>query len=84
MKLYKTFSLNFITNSDNPDNKIQIRNINDFKNKNPRCSDCFLNKGCICQLYTMISTNITTQHVIDIIKYLQSLSSKDKFLIYRV
>lgn len=73
MKLYKTFSLKFITNNDKCDNKIEISNIDEFKNQNPRCQNCFLNKGCYCQLYNMISSNITSQHVIDIIKYLQNL-----------
>ena len=70
MKISKTFTLSFLTQKSAPIEKFEIKKVDDFLNKNPRCSDCFLNKGCICQMYTMIQNNIKNQYVIDILKEL--------------
>ena len=70
MPLLKTFSLDFITNKSNPDNVFEIKNTSDFRNRNPKCSDCFLNKGCNCYMYTMIQQNTKLSHVSKIIEFL--------------
>lgn len=70
MRLLKTFSLGFITNKSQPENTLEIRNTADFLNKNPRCSDCFLNKGCNCQMYAMIQQNTKMPHINKILEFL--------------
>jgi hypothetical protein len=76
MKLLKTFSLNFITNKSPAGNVLEIRNSEDFLNQNPKCSDCFLNKGCICKMYEMIQQNTGMPHISKIVGFLYDLGGR--------
>jgi hypothetical protein len=76
MGLLKTFSLDFITNKSKPTNILEIRNTEDFIDKNPQCSDCFLNKGCNCMMYQLVQRNISNPCVNKILEFLYNIGAR--------